>query len=105
MKTNNNTYLDGLGTVPEKASHEDRLAGGSGDEIYLWMSDYHPDGAQMFWPLEPVPFVVNLGMSCHGDDIKPQQMKAFYIPKGKGVYFHPGVLLLYFLQHKIAREC
>jgi len=88
VATTNNTYLDGLGARPEVASHEE--PSGSGQEIYLWMSDYHPDGGQLFWPLKPLPFVVTLGKACHGDDITPGDMKAFYIPAGKGVYFHPG---------------
>jgi ureidoglycolate hydrolase len=54
------------------------------------MSDYHPDGAQLFWPLEPIPFVVALGLNTIGDDIKPSDIKSFYVPAGKGVYFHPG---------------
>ena len=63
---------------------------GTGDEIYLWMSDYHPDGAQLFWTDKKIPFVVCLGKASHGDDITPQDMRAFYVPAGKGVYFHPG---------------
>ena len=31
-----------------------------------------------------------LGLSSHGDDIKPENMKAFSVPAGKGVYIHPG---------------
>lgn len=31
-----------------------------------------------------------LGPNTAGDDIKPEQMRAFLVPKGKGVYFHPG---------------
>jgi len=54
------------------------------------MSDYHPDGGQLFWPLSPIPFVVNLGKASYGDDVKPENMQAFMIPAGKGVYFHPG---------------
>ena len=25
-----------------------------------------------------------------GDDVTPDDMRAFYVPAGKGVYFHPG---------------
>jgi hypothetical protein len=53
-------------------------------------SDYHPDGAQLFWPREPVPFVVCLGPASVGDDVTPADMRAFYVPAGKGIYFHPG---------------
>ena len=88
IATTNNTYLGGLGTIPEKANHTSST--GTGDEIYLWMSDYHPDGAQLFWTREKIPFVVCLGKSSFGDNITPQDMRAFYVPAGKGVYFHPG---------------
>ena len=80
IASKNNTYLDGLGTVPENATHEDSHAQ-AGDEIYLWMSDHHPDGGQLFWPRTPVPFTVCLGKNEHGDDIKPELMRAFHVPK------------------------
>ena len=48
------------------------------------------DGAQLFWPLVPAPFVVCLGANTHGDDIRPEHMRAFAIPAGFGVYIHPG---------------
>ena len=54
------------------------------------MSDYHPDGAQLFYPSKPIPFIVNLGKNTYGDDVKPENMRAFLIPAGKGIYFHPG---------------
>ena len=73
---------------PEKASREKPV--GDGKNIFLWMSDYHPDGAQLFWPTKPIPFVVCLGPASCGDDIKPEDMRAFAVPAGKGVYFHPG---------------
>ena len=88
IATVNNTYLDGLSTAPEFASTVEPT--GDGESIFLWMSDYHPDGGQLFWPLEPIPFVVNLAPATCGDDVKPDDMRAFLVPEGKGVYFHPG---------------
>eukprot|EP00039_Didymoeca_costata_P016967 m.310430 g.310430 ORF g.310430 m.310430 type:complete len:256 (-) comp16476_c2_seq12:3284-4051(-) len=85
VSTTNNVYLDGLGGKPE-----DIVGSTDTNHIYLWMSDYHPDGAQMFWSESNVPFVVCLGESKYGDDIKPEFMRAFYVPKGVGVYIHPG---------------
>jgi hypothetical protein len=38
-----------LGAIPEIATHDGK-GKGNGKSIYLWMSDYHPDGAQLFWP-------------------------------------------------------
>ena len=82
-------YLDGLGEPPERASRTEPAAG-AGSHIFLWMSDYHPDGAQLFWPLDGVPFTVCLGLRTHGDDIRPEHMRAFHVPAGKGVYFPPS---------------
>ena len=87
VATKNNYYLDGLGDLPEHASKESQSIQ---KYIYLWMSDYHPDGGQMFWPEKPVPFVVTLGLNTKGDDITPQDMCSFLIPAGLGIYMHPG---------------
>eukprot|EP00931_Biecheleriopsis_adriatica_P080457 TRINITY_DN53804_c0_g1_i1.p1 TRINITY_DN53804_c0_g1~~TRINITY_DN53804_c0_g1_i1.p1 ORF type:complete len:276 (+),score=43.23 TRINITY_DN53804_c0_g1_i1:52-879(+) len=87
IATENNRYLDGLGALPEDASEEEAPRANS---IYLWMSDYHPDGGQLFWPRQPVPFTVCLGPASCGDDIKPQDMRAFRVPEGLGIYIHPG---------------
>ena len=90
VATANNHYLDGLAALPELATHDEEAPAGDGDSIYLWMSDYHPDGAQLFWPLEPIPFVVCLGPAAAGDDVKPSDMVAFAVEAGHGVYFDPG---------------
>ena len=89
VHTTNNVYLDGLGAPPELASENDATASKE-NCIYLWMSDYHPDGGQLFWPRSPIPFVVCLGPASVGDHVKPSDMRAFFVPPGKGVYFHPG---------------
>lgn len=87
VATSNNYYLDGLSALPENATPEGL---GCEDYIYLWMSDYHPDGAQMFWPERPTPFVVTLGLNTKGDDITPKDMQSFFVPAGLGIYMHPG---------------
>ena len=90
VATTNNTYLDGLGALPEVASADEATCAGDGKAILLWMSDYHGDGAQLFFPERRHPFVVCLGPAACGDDVAPADMRAFYVPAGKGVYFHPG---------------
>ena len=42
VATTNNKYLDGLAVPPEHASHDPAQSCGRGNEIHLWMSDYHP---------------------------------------------------------------
>ena len=56
-----------------------------GNCIYLWMSDYHPDGGQLFFPKivqesnrgqtdlnvdAKFPMFACLGKNTHGDDIR-----------------------------------
>lgn len=82
VATSNNYYLDGLAAPPEVAQHLPDTdtppnasgSGYNGDHIYLWMSDYHPDGAQMFWNHHNTPFTVCLGPSSVGDNVLPTDM-------------------------------
>lgn len=90
IATTNNTYLDGLGARPEEASPYEESCVSRGNCIFLWMSDFHPDGGQLFWNLDGNPFTVCLGPNTVGDDVTPGDMRAFHVPAGKGVYFHPG---------------
>jgi ureidoglycolate lyase len=89
INTTNNNYLDGLSALPEKATLSNPSSG-DGEFIYLWMSDYHPDGGQSFWPEKPIPFCICVASSDYGDDIKPENMVAYKIPAGYGVYMRPG---------------
>ena len=41
----------------------------------LWHCNYHPDGGQLFFPLEARPFLVPLALP--GDDVRPGQA---YLP-------------------------
>ena len=105
VATSNNSYLDGIAAMPEIATHEDRERTTAEETIHLWMSDYHPDGGQLFWPMGKtqqqeeeeeeeegggIPFTVCLGLPSCGDDVTPGDMKAFYVPAGYGLYIHPG---------------
>ena len=91
--------MDGIGcNNPENAitngndfDNVDKYADGrmGGNCVYLWMSDYHPDGGQLFFPQtsgnpetnldktksmnEPAfPMFACLGKSTYGDDIRYQ---------------------------------
>lgn len=57
--------------------------------VLLWHLNYHPDGGQLFFPLEKMPFVVPLALP--GDDLKPQDVVAFWFDGSKGLYIHPGI--------------
>ena len=43
----------------------------------LWHCNYHPDGGQLFFPLEKRPFVVPLALP--GDDVQPKDFVCFLV--------------------------
>jgi ureidoglycolate lyase len=57
--------------------------------VLLWHMNYHPDGGQLFFPLDRKPFVVPVALP--GDDIQPENIVAFWCDGSRGVYIHPGV--------------
>lgn len=81
------TYLFGWNDDPTKA-REDR-ANASRERVLLWHANYHPDGGQVFFPRENVPFVVPLALP--GDDVTPDKFTAFWFDGSTGLYIHPNV--------------
>jgi ureidoglycolate lyase len=61
----------------------------SEDRVLLWHANYHPDGGQLFWPLDGAPFVVPVAPP--GDDVRPEQFVAFRSDGSFGIYIHPGI--------------
>ena len=57
--------------------------------VLLWHANYHPDGGQLFFPLDGTDFVAPL--SLPGDDLSPEKFVAFYVDAGHGLYIHPNV--------------
>src|SRR5262245_43818211 len=64
-------------------------AGGAPPRVLRWHANYHPDGGQMFWPLDGTPFVVP--MAPPGDDVRPEQFVNFWFDGSCGLYLHPDV--------------
>ena len=85
LATSSNKYVLGLGRTPDRQAYEHT----PGDHVFVWYSDYHPDGGQMFFS-ESSPFVANLAPAV-GDTVRPQDFTAFYVEAGAGLYIHPGV--------------
>ncbi|MSP89469.1 MAG: ureidoglycolate hydrolase [Alphaproteobacteria bacterium] len=81
------TYLFGWNRDPAEA-REDR-ADASRTQVLLWHANYHPDGGQVFFPREKVPFVVPLALP--GDDVTPDKFTAFWFDGSAGLYIHPNV--------------
>jgi hypothetical protein len=57
--------------------------------ILLWHANYHPDGGQLFFPLDAAPFVVPLALP--GDDVRPEHFVCFRFDGSRGLYLHPNV--------------
>ena len=69
--------------VADRTHHRDP------ERMLLWHANYHPDGGQLFFPLEPAPFVVPLARP--GDDIRPEDFVCFRFDGMHGLYIHPNV--------------
>lgn len=59
------------------------------DRMLLWHVNYHPDGGQLFFPLDRAPFHVPLALP--GDDVKPEAFVCFRFDGTRGLYIHPNV--------------
>src|SRR5689334_22817455 len=57
--------------------------------MLLWHCNYHPDGGQLFFPLDAAPFYVPLALP--GDDVTPEKFVCFRFAGTHGLYIHPGV--------------
>jgi Ureidoglycolate lyase len=57
--------------------------------MILWHANYHPDGGQLFFPLDRRPFYVPLALP--GDEVTPQQFVCFRFGGAQGLYIHPNV--------------
>jgi len=57
--------------------------------MMLWHANYHPDGGQLFFPLERRPYLVPLALP--GDDVAPERFVCFRVDGALGLYIHPNV--------------
>lgn len=79
-------YILAYATEPSAAERTHRRDPG---RILLWHANYHPDGGQLFFPLEREPFVVPLALP--GDDVRPENFVCFRFDGGQGLYIHPNI--------------
>jgi ureidoglycolate lyase len=79
-------YILGYASEPALA---DRAHRRDPDRMLLWHANYHPDGGQLFFPLEGKPFLVPLALP--GDDVKPQDFVCFRFDGRQGLYIHPEI--------------
>ena len=57
--------------------------------MLLWHVNYHPDGGQLFFPLDRAEFFVPLALP--GDDVKPEAFVCFRFDGSCGLYIHPNI--------------
>ncbi|WP_291726809.1 ureidoglycolate lyase [Leisingera sp. F5] len=83
----NGNYVLGWSADPQTAQTAEQTA--PRDRVLLWHMNYHPDGGQMFFPLENKPFIVPTALP--GDDLTPEKVVAFWCDGSKGLYIHPNI--------------
>lgn len=79
-------YILGYGEMPERADTTHRRAP---SRLLLWHANYHPDGGQLFFPLDPGPYMVPLALP--GDDVQPEDFVCFLVDGRQGLYIHPDI--------------
>ncbi|KAH8690455.1 RmlC-like cupin domain-containing protein [Talaromyces proteolyticus] len=80
-------YLFAWSQFPEEASTSG--VGKPRDMALIWRANYHPDGGQMFFPMDGQSFLIPLALP--GDDVTPEKFVAFRCDGGKGLYIHPNI--------------
>ena len=79
-------YILAYGEEPSRA---DETHSRAPRRILLWHANYHPDGGQLFFPLDRKPFLVPLALP--GDDIRPEKFVCFRFDGTRGLYIHPNI--------------
>ena len=79
-------YILAYGEEPSRA---DETHSRAPRRILLWHANYHPDGGQLFFPLDRKPFLVPLALP--GDDIRPEKFVCFRFDGSQGLYIHPNI--------------
>lgn len=79
-------YILGYNTEPSEASDAHNAAP---SKILMWHANYHPDGGQLFYPLDKRPYLVPVALP--GDDIKISDFICFLCDGNQGLYIHPNI--------------
>ena len=80
-------YVLGWSCDPQQASNENQTAPRA--QVLLWHMNYHPDGGQLFFPVDNQPFIVPVALP--GDDLRPENVVAFWCDGNHGLYIHPNI--------------
>jgi len=79
-------YILGYNTEPAEAVENKT---DDPTRILLWHANYHPDGGQLFFPIDKRPFLVPVALP--GDDVKPENFICFYCDGTQGLYIHANI--------------
>lgn len=79
-------YVLGYNCPPESANESSDTIPA---RVLMWHANYHPDGGQLFFPLDSKPFVVPLALP--GDDVQPEDFVNFWFDGSCGLYIHPNI--------------
>jgi hypothetical protein len=82
----NGHYILAYACDPESASTDHASPP---ERMLLWHANYHPDGGQLFFPLDGAAFYVPLALA--GDDVTPDRFVCFRFNGRQGLYIHPNV--------------
>ncbi len=83
----NGRYVLGWSTDPQKAASDRQTV--PRDQVLLWHMNYHPDGGQLFFPLDNRPFIIPAALP--GDNLTPDKVVAFWCDGSRGLYIHPNI--------------
>ena len=81
------SYLFGWSQWPEDAALDGPAR--PRERALIWRANYHPDGGQLFHPLNGASFVIPLALP--GDDVTPASFTAFRCDGTRGLYIHPNI--------------
>ncbi len=80
-------YILGYGVEPENATLDhDR----DPTNILIWHANYHPDGGQLFFPINAVDHYL-VPLALPGDDVSPDDFVCFRFLPHQGCYIHPNI--------------
>jgi ureidoglycolate lyase len=86
------SYLFAWSQYPEEATSSNvNGAPPPRERALIWRANYHPDGGQLFYPMDDKSRGFVIPLALPGDDVTPEKFVAFRCDGGKGLYIHPGI--------------
>lgn len=79
-------YVLGYAVEPSQAQTDHNR---DPQQVMLWHANYHPDGGQLFFPLDDRAYYIPLALP--GDDIQPADFVCFRFAGGQGCCIHPNI--------------